>query len=87
MLGAGALGRPRGMVWGGWEEGGFRMGSMRISEIKKNKKRKKKKRKLNFLCPVATGELCIFFGILSAARSQHHLLGVEIAQLEFHHLH
>ena len=25
--------------------------------------------------------------ILSAARSQHHLLGTEIAQLEFHHLH
>ena len=27
------------------------------------------------------------FGILSAALSQHHLLGFEIAQLEFHHLH
>ena len=26
-------------------------------------------------------------GILSAALSQHHLLGLEIAQLEFHHLH
>ena len=26
-------------------------------------------------------------GILSAALSQHHLLGFEIAQLEFHHLH
>ena len=25
--------------------------------------------------------------ILSAALSQHHLLGFEIAQLEFHHLH
>ena len=28
-----------------------------------------------------------FAGILSAALSQHHLLGLEIAQLEFHHLH
>ena len=28
-----------------------------------------------------------FAGILSAALSQHHLLGFEIAQLEFHHLH
>ena len=28
MLGAGALGRPRGMVWGGEREGGgFRMGT------------------------------------------------------------
>ena len=27
-----------------------------------------------------------FSGILSAALSQHHLLGFEIAQLEFHHL-
>ena len=26
-------------------------------------------------------------GISSAAFSQHHLLGFEIAQLEFHHLH
>ena len=26
-------------------------------------------------------------GILSATLSQHHLLGFEIAQLEFHHLH
>ena len=26
-------------------------------------------------------------GILSAALSQHHLSGFEIAQLEFHHLH
>ena len=26
-------------------------------------------------------------GILSAALEQHHLLGFEIAQLEFHHLH
>ena len=28
-----------------------------------------------------------FAGILSAALSQHHLLGFEIAQLEFHHFH
>ena len=26
MLGAGALGQPRGRVWGGGREGGFRMG-------------------------------------------------------------
>ena len=33
MLGAGALGRPREMVWGGGREegGGFRMGSTCIS--------------------------------------------------------
>ena len=29
----------------------------------------------------------VVLGILSAAFSQHHLLGFEIAQLEFHHLH
>ena len=29
----------------------------------------------------------IFAGILSASLSQHHLIGVEIAQLEFHHIH
>ena len=28
-----------------------------------------------------------FAGILNEALSQHHLLGLEIAQLEFHHLH
>ena len=42
--------------------------------------------KPTFSSPVAT----VFFkvaGILSAALSQHHLLGFEIAQLEFHHLH
>ena len=43
--------------------------------------------KLTFLSPVATAELSKFPGILSAALSQHHLLGFEIAQLEFHHLH
>jgi len=35
---------------------------------------------------VATAEFSKFAGILSAALSQHHLLGFEIAQLEFHHL-
>ena len=35
----------------------------------------------------ATAEFSKFAGIFSAALSQHHLLGFEIAQLEFHHLH
>ena len=35
---------------------------------------------------VATAEFSKFAGILSAALSQSHLLGFEIAQLEFHHL-
>ena len=35
----------------------------------------------------ATAEFSKFTGILSVALSQHHLLGFEIAQLEFHHLH
>jgi len=35
---------------------------------------------------VATAEFSKFAGILSAALSQHHLLGFKIAQLEFHHL-
>ena len=35
----------------------------------------------------ATAEFSKFAGILSAALSQHHLSGFEIAQLEFHHLH
>ena len=33
---------------------------------------------------MATAEFSNFAGILSAALSQHHLLGFEIAQLEFH---
>ena len=33
---------------------------------------------------MATAEFSRFAGILSAALSQHHLLGFEIAQLEFH---
>ena len=43
--------------------------------------------KLTFSSPVATAEFSKFAGILSAALSQHHLLGFEIAQLGFHHLH
>ena len=40
-----------------------------------------------FSSPMATAEFSKFAGILSAAVSQHHLLGFEITQLEFHHLH
>ena len=40
-----------------------------------------------FSSPVATAEFSKCAGILSAALSQHHLLGLEITQLEFHHLH
>ena len=40
-----------------------------------------------FSSPVITAEFSKFAGILSAALSQHHLLGFEIAPLEFHHLH
>ena len=43
--------------------------------------------KVIFSSSVATAEFSKFAGILSAALSQHHLLGFEIAQLEFHHLH
>ena len=40
------------------------------------------------LCrPVVTAEFSKFVGILNAALYQHHLLGFEIAQLEFHNLH
>ena len=35
---------------------------------------------------MATDEFSEFADILSAALSQHHVLGFEIAQLEFHHL-
>ena len=35
---------------------------------------------------MATVEFSKFAGILNEALSQHHLLGFEIAQLEFHHL-
>ena len=40
-----------------------------------------------FSSSVAIAEFFKFAGILSAALSQHHLLGFEIAQLGFHHLH
>ena len=43
--------------------------------------------KLTFSSPVTPAEFSKFASILSAALSQHHLLGFEIAQLEFHHLH
>ena len=43
--------------------------------------------KTDLFSPVATAEFSKFAGILSAALSQHHLSGFEIAQLEFHHLH
>ena len=44
--------------------------------------------KLTFSSPVDAAEFSEFAGILSAALlQQHHLLGFEIAQLEFHHLH
>ena len=42
--------------------------------------------KLTFSSLVATSEYSNFAGILSAALSQHHLLGFAIAQLEFYHL-
>ena len=42
--------------------------------------------KLTFSSPVVTAEFSKFAGILSAALSQHHLSGLEIAQQEFHHL-
>ena len=38
--------------------------------------------KLTFSSPVATAEFSRFAGVLSAALSQHHLLGLEIAQQE-----
>ena len=40
-----------------------------------------------FPSPVATAKFSKFAGILSAALSQHRLLGFEIVQLAFHHLH
>jgi len=43
--------------------------------------------KLTFFGPMDTAEFSKFAGILSAALSEHHLSGFEIAQLEFHHLH
>ena len=43
--------------------------------------------KLTFSSPVATPEFSRFAGILSEALLWHHLLGFEITQLEFHHIH
>ena len=44
--------------------------------------------KRTFSSPVATAEFSKFAGMLSAALSQHHLLGFEILfELEFHHFH
>ena len=43
--------------------------------------------KMTFSSPVATAEFSKFAGIVSAALSQHHLSGFEIAQLEFYDLH
>ena len=42
---------------------------------------------MTFSSPVVIAEFSKFAGILSAALSQHYMLGFEIAQLEFHHLH
>ena len=42
---------------------------------------------MTFSSPVATAEFSKFVSILSAALSQPHLSGFEIAPLEFHHLH
>ena len=43
--------------------------------------------KLTFSSPMATAAFSNFAGILRAALSQHHLLGFQIAQLEFYYLH
>ena len=41
----------------------------------------------DFSSPVATAEFSEFAGILTSALSQHHLSGLEIAQLELYHFH
>ena len=43
--------------------------------------------KTDFSSPVDTAEFSKFAGVLSAALSQHHLLGFEISQLQSQHLH
>ena len=43
--------------------------------------------KLTFSSSVATAEFSTFVVTLSAALSEYHVLGFEIAHLEFHHLH
>ena len=50
------------------------------------KHRQEKIDNLNILITIKKAEFPKFSGILSAALSQHHLLGFEITQLEFHHL-
>ena len=42
--------------------------------------------KLTFSSPVATAKFSKLADLLSAALSQHHLSGFELAQLEFQHL-
>ena len=59
---------------------------LQLIKKKKSKKKTKNKKQLTFSSPVATAEFSKLVGILSAALSLHHLLGFEIAQLEFHHL-
>ena len=44
-------------------------------------------RKLTISSYVATAEFSKFAGMLSVVLSQHHLLGLEIAQLKSHHFH
>ena len=42
---------------------------------------------MKFSSPVVMAEFSKLAGILRAALSQHHLLGIEIVQLVIHHLH
>ena len=44
MLGAGALGRPRGMVWGAGREEGSGWGARVYLKLKKRKKKKKEEK-------------------------------------------
>ena len=48
--------------------------------------KKKKQQTLFGLIREVRAEFSKFAGMLSAALPQHHILGFEIAQLEFHHL-
>ena len=65
----------------------FKVISLQLIKINGKINKNFKKRKLTFSCRLATAGFPKFAGILSAALSQPHLLGFEIAQLEFHHLH
>ena len=47
MLGAGALGRPRGIVWGGRREEGSGWGKKKTKKKRKKKKEKKIKKNWN----------------------------------------